>query len=849
MKLILLDGYSLMYRAYHALSTAPMSAPDGTPTTAIHGFMMMLMKIIEDESPDLLAVAFDASRLTFRNDIFDGYKSNRASMPDDMRPQDPLIRELIERMGITLIEKQGYEADDILGTLSKKANEAGMETLIVTGDRDSFQLIGEGTKILYTRKGITDTVIADEEYIRERYGVTPAQLIDVKALMGDSSDNIPGISGIGEKTALRLISQYGDLESALAAADTGEKGKLRERLMEGADTARMCYTLAKIDRGVPLETDVNDLKIGDLSGGAALMRQLGMNQALKRLEKLAGSHSPARMPAAGKAFDASIETFDDINAFRARCDGVRSDWVSIAVTDSFHLSAEGCDLKLTLGGGDLLTAGIEPVDGIAAAKKLLDGAAVRYVCSWRIKGDFDDVALMAYCVNPQRRAFTAAALSEDEGIYGVFEASPSLAIKKLADIYLEKLKSDGMLALYTEIEKPLAKVLRGMEEEGCLIDADALRKQGEEFRAVTQRLEGEFRALAGDDSVNINSPKQLSSLLFEKMGLPKPKKTSQGYSTSAEVLENLAPDYPICAVILEYRKYKKLESTYIDALIRLRDPNGRVHTSFDQTGTATGRLSSFDPNLQNIPVRTELGKGIRAAFIAGPGNVLVDADYSQIELRVLAALSGDEAMTNAFNSGLDIHRTTAAEVHSISPEEVTAEMRSAAKAVNFGIVYGISDFTLAKNTGVSRAEARRYIDLYFSRYPKVKEYLDAAVNSAREKGYAETYMGRRRYIPELASANFNVRAFGERCAMNSPIQGTAADIIKLAMIKVAGELARRGLSSKLILQVHDELLIEAPESEAAEVESLLRECMESVVELPVKIVAEVSSGSNWLECK
>lgn len=849
MKVALLDGYSLMYRAYHALATAPMTAPDGTPTTAVHGFSMMLMRLIADEKPDRIAVAFDAKAATFRHQMFDGYKATRSPMPDDLRAQDPVIRELISLMGIPLIEKPGYEADDILGTISQMCEESGDDALIITGDRDSFQLAGPHTRIMYTRKGLSDTVIVDEEYVREKYGVSPRQLIDVKSLMGDASDNIPGISGIGEKTALRLIAQYGDLESALAGADTGEKGKLRERLLTQAGQARLSRRLAEIDRSVPLELTPDSLKVGNIGGALFRFRELGMNQVSQRLARLAPA-AGRNDKSAGSDIKIEVNRLPDLDALKTACARLAetAEWVAVNCGAAFSLSTNSENLQLALGGGDLLTPGVDAVDALRAAAPLIESGVPVYACGMVLGAQGEDVALMAYCVNPQRKAFTAEALAGDDGAGDIWRACPAAAVKALYEIYSKKLADAEMSHVYRDIELPLSRVLRDMEKEGFLVDEHALRELGKSYRARIAELTGEIYALAGEE-FNINSPKQLSELLFVKLGLPAPKKTSQGFTTNAETLEHLAQEHPICEKILEYRKYKKLESTYIDALLRMRDENGRVHTSFDQTSTATGRISSLEPNLQNIPVRTELGRGIRATFVARPGWLLVDADYSQIELRVLAHIAGDEAMISAFNSGEDIHRRTAAEVHGIPTDQVTAEMRSAAKAVNFGIVYGISDFTLARNIRVSRAEAREYIDRYFERYPGVKAYLDSAVAFARENGYARTLMGRRRYIPEISSTNFNIRSFGERCAMNSPIQGAAADIIKIAMIRVHAALRDAGLRARLILQVHDELMVEAPEEEAEQAAEILRGCMESVTELRVPLKTDISIGRNWLECK
>ena len=857
-KMVLLDGYSLMYRAYHALQT-PMSAPDGTPTNAVHGFVMMLLKVIGEEKPDGLAVAFDVHAPTFRAELFDGYKATRKPMPDDLRMQDPIIRELIARMEIPILECPGYEADDILGTISRACEDGGeREALLVTGDRDSFQLAGAHTTILYTRKGISDTCRVTPEYVRDAYGVEPEQLIDVKSLMGDASDNIPGVAGVGEKTALRLIQTYGSLEETLRQAETREKGKLRERLTTGAEQARMSWKLAKIVRDAPVEIDFDRWKLGNLAGGIPRLRELGMNVAARKLQETARELCPeaaAAESAQEKGPRRGVERIDSLDALAARCAQAEgAEWVALHLGAEFSLATEKLCLSVALGG-DLLSAGISQEEALRAAEPLLRGAG--RVELWNVKllpmdvealrGRAFDVMLAAYVLNPQRRSFAADALCEDEGI-GDFGRCPALALHQLAQAQAAQLRERDLDGVFADLEMPLAYVLRRMEREGFLVDADALRALGASFDEEIARLTREIFDEAGEQ-INLNSPKQLGEMLFERMKLPAPKKTSKGYSTSAEVLETLAERHPICAKILEYRKYQKLRSTYIDSLIQLRDGSGRVHTHFDQVATATGRLSSNEPNLQNIPVRTALGREIRGAFIARPGCVLVDADYSQIELRVLAHISGDETMIDAFRAGEDIHARTAAEVYGVPLSEVTSQMRSASKAVNFGIVYGISDFALARNIGVSRAEARDFMNRYFERYSGVKAYMERAVAEARERGYALTLMGRRRYLPELGSSNFNVRSFGERCAMNSPIQGTAADIIKLAMIRVDEELKRRALRARLILQVHDELILEAPEDEAGAAAALLRECMEGVMRLEVPLKTDITTGGDWRACK
>ena len=858
-KIVILDGYSLMYRAYHALQT-PMNAPDGTPTNAVHGFVMMLLKVIEDERPDAMAVAFDMHAPTFRHKMYDGYKATRKPMPDDLRAQDPIIRELIGQMGLTVIECEGYEADDILGTVSRRCEDSGDQALLVTGDRDSFQLSGPNTTILYTKKGISDTVRVTPEYIQETYGVAPAQLIDVKALMGDASDNIPGVPGIGEKTALKLVQQYQSLTEVLDRAEAEQKGKLKERLVNGRELAELSYRLAKIDREAPIPFAPEQWRTDGLSEALPRLRTLGMNAAARRLTDVAAkaglpqSPKPQTAPATLTA-DAElpkIETLGSREALEARImELTDARWVAVHLGQSLSVATDAARLTLPLGG-DLLSAGIPDDEACAALLPLLALDCPKYLHDLKslpmdieaVKGDIVDVMLLAYAINPQRPGFDAESLCNGAGVDD-FAGHPATAIWRLAQLQLEEMRQTGVERIYREIELPLCYVLRDMEREGMLVDADVLRALGEDFKAHIAALTDEIADLAGE-RVNLNSPKQLGELLFNRLGIPSPKKK---ISTNKEVLEALADDYPICAKLLEYRKYQKLQSTYIDALIPMRDAEGRIHTRFDPVGTATGRISSAEPNLQNIPVRTELGKAIRGAFIARPGWVLVDADYSQIELRVLAHISGDPTMIHAFKEDQDIHARTAAEVYGVPLDEVTSQMRSASKAVNFGIVYGISEFTLAKNIGVSRYEARNFIDRYFERYPGVKAYMDGAVQKGYAQGYVATLMGRRRYLPELRSGNFSLRAFGERCAMNSPIQGTAADIIKLAMIRVYNALRDGGYQARLIMQVHDELIVEAPVFEAERVKGLLKGCMENVFPMDVPLKTDISIGGDWRACK
>ncbi len=855
-KMLLVDGNSLMHRAFHALPV--MTSESGEYTNALHGFMMMLLRVIGEEQPDLMAVAFDRHAPTFRHIKYDDYKAGRAPTPDELRAQFITVRELLAEMNIAMLEMDGYEADDLLGSMSLLCEEKGIDALIITGDRDAFQLAGGHTTVLYTKQGIKDTERVTPEFIREKYGVEPVQLIDVKGLMGDTSDNIPGISGIGEKTALKLISQYGTLEAALDAAETEQKGKLRERLMGGREPAVFSKWLATIDRHAPLKVGPEDCVLKRLSDGLKMLNRLQLKQVAAKLMSMAQEEaSEPEAPAETVLVEGEKEMLD-AEGFRAAMESVSGG--TMAVSLGSHLSAalsDGRQFALRLGG-DLIEPGVtdeQAVGLIQAAAGRADRVVLHDMKNWRRLGlnvhkNAFDVMLAAYLINPQRRGFSQSALCEEAGAHPdeVFAAG---AMLKLHAWQEEKLRKDGMEKLLTDLEQPFACVLAGMEERGFMTDREALMRLDEKFTARISELLCAVGEIAGP-GFNPNSPKQLGGLLFEKLGLPGGKKTKTGWSTSADILEEIAekyPEYEIVPLILEYRKYTKLKSTYIDALLRLRDGEGRIHTSFDQVATATGRISSLEPNLQNIPVRTPLGREIRSAFVAQEGWTLVDADYSQIELRVLAHMSGDKVMCEAFRLGQDIHTRTAAEVYGVPIEEVTGEMRSAAKAVNFGIVYGISDFGLARNIGVSRQEAAAFIERYLGRYPYVKRFMDACVTQGNTEGFVSTLMGRRRYLPELSDRSYNIRQFGERAAMNSPIQGTAADIIKLAMVRVDEALKSMGLRARLILQVHDELIVEAPEDEAEAVRRILKETMEGVMELDVPLTAEVSTGRSWFDCK
>ncbi len=884
LKMLLVDGNSLLHRAFHALPV--MTSENGEYTNALHGFMMMLLRVIAEEKPELIAVAFDRHAPTFRHVRYDAYKAGRAPTPDELRAQFITIRELLAEMNITMLERDGYEADDLLGSMSLKCEHQGIDALIITGDRDAFQLAGEHTTVLYTKQGIKDTERVTPEFIRNKYGVEPVQLIDVKGLMGDSSDNIPGISGIGEKTALKLISKYATVEAVLDNAETDQKGKLRERLINGREDALFSKWLATIDRHAPLAQEPKDCPLKRIADGEKMLARLQLRQVSARLKALAKELDAlnADLSAADKKTEDKKTAADDTEknipsqgtrelldeaAFAERmmqlqreCEESGCRIGELALSMGSHLSVAVCvgrqmrEFALRLGG-DLIEMGANEEQAaalIVPAAAYSERIVLHDLKNWcrlglEIKKDQQvfDVMLAAYLINPQRRGFSQSSLYEEASLQSdeVFSAR---ALLELCRIQEKKLCADKMHSLLTDLEQPFAQVLAEMEQIGFMTDREALVRLDQKFSERIAQLLESIRQIAGI-AFNPNSPKQLGALLFDTLGLPGGKKTKSGWSTSADILESMEDKHPLIPLILEYRKYTKLKSTYVDALLRLRDEQGRIHTVFDQVATATGRISSLEPNLQNIPVRTALGREIRSAFVAQEGWVLVDADYSQIELRVLAHMSGDEVMCEAFKLGQDIHTRTAAEVYDVPIEFVDGEMRSAAKAVNFGIVYGISDFGLAKNIGISRTEAARFIERYLGRYPKVKRFMDSCVTQGRIEGYVSTLMGRRRYLPELCDRSYNIRQFGERAAMNSPIQGTAADIIKLAMVRVHQALKEKALRARLILQVHDELIVEAPQEEAEAVKALLMETMQSVMQLNVPLTAEVNVGMSWFDCK
>ncbi len=872
--MVLVDGNSLMHRAFHALPLLDDGA--GVYTNAVFGFLSMLFRVLKEEQPQYLAVAFDLHGPTFRHRQYQDYKAGRAPTPPELKPQFPLLKELLQAMHIAQVSLEGYEADDMLGTLSARWEALGGQALLITGDRDAFQLAGPHTAILYTKRGITDTQLVTPDYLMQAYALSPGQMIDLKGLMGDTSDNIPGIPGVGEKTALKLLSQYGTLESALERGAAEQKGKLRERLVQYGDQARFSKALATICRDAPIQVDPEALRLHGLAGGRPALERYKLKSLSQRLAQLpgwmlgeagdcpsgdSGQPGPEKGPSpAGESAwrsPAALAGAQDAAAWALAQDPGQA--VALALGEASCALSGGAQGLIPLGGGDLLSPGLTPQDVCRALAPLLAGPGEKLV--WSVKdlmtqmppeaalgGDVYDAMLAAYALNPQRRSYSLPSLLEEAGLAPAEGETQAAKLFPLREAQLGQLDREGLSSLYRDIELPLAYTLRDMERQGFLVDREVLRQLGGQYAQRIQQDREQICQLAGEE-FNLNSPKQLGEVLFGKLGLPGGKKTSKGWSTTADILEELADRHPIVPLVLDYRKYFKLNSTYVEALLRLMGPDGRVHTQFDQTATATGRISSNEPNLQNIPVRTPEGRQIRRAFVAAPGHVLVDADYSQIELRVLAHMSQDQTLCDAFLQGQDIHRRTAAEVYGVPIGQVTGEMRSAAKAVNFGIIYGISDFGLARSIGCSRKEAAGFIQRYFARYPGVKAFMEGQVALAKAQGYVTTLFGRRRYIPELQSPNYNVRSFGQRAAMNSPIQGTAADIIKLAMIRTRRALKEAHLQARLILQVHDELIVEAPEAEKEAVAQLLRQSMEGAAQLRAPLKADLAMGRDWHECK
>ena len=881
-KILLVDGHSIINRAFYGVTDLTNS--EGLHTNAIYGFLNTLFKVLEEEKPDYLTVAFDVKAPTFRHQMYDAYKGTRKPMPAELHEQVPVLKDVLHAMGIATMEKAGLEADDLLGTVAKRSEALGMEVTVLSGDRDLLQLATEHIRIRLpkTKGGVTETENYNTQDVIDRYQVTPLQIIELKALMGDSADNIPGVPGIGEKTATNLIVQYGNIENAYAHVEEIKPNRAKNALQEHYDMAVMSKALATINIDCDYDYDWDMAKLGNIytQEAYALIKRLEFKNMLSRFQVDA--------PANDK-FEKTFRMIEDFGV----ADQVLNK-AAAALRLAFAIHREGDEilsLSLTLSEKETY---VIPVAGFVTADWLLGRLGeifpkVPEIATLKLKeelkclaahgvnvdkeqqGAFLDAEIAAYLLNPLKDSYAyeelareyagltipsyaelfgkdklTKVLEEKTGAFRIYGGYSSYVLYQSMPVLLAHLQETGMEDLYRTMEMPLVWTLFGMEQEGVRVDAQALKSYGDELAVRIGELETRIYKEAGEN-FNINSPKQLGVILFDKMGLKGGKKTKTGYSTSAEVLEKLAPECPFVADILEYRQLTKLKSTYADGLTAYIGPDERIHTTFQQTITATGRLSSVEPNLQNIPIRMELGRQIRKVFIPKDGCVLVDADYSQIELRVLAHMSGDENLIHAYREAQDIHRLTASQVFHIPFDEVTDLQRRNAKAVNFGIVYGISSFGLSQDLSISRKEAQEYIQKYFETYPKIKEFLDSCVTEAKEKGYARTMFGRRRPMPELKSSNFMQRSFGERVAMNAPIQGTAADIIKIAMIRVDQRLKAEGLKSRLLLQVHDELLLEASTEELDAVEQILSEEMEGAAELSVPLEIDMKQGKNWYE--
>ncbi len=845
--LLAVDGNSLLYQAYHAFFKANLTTRDGFPTGALKGFFTKFIELLKLE-PSHVAVAFDVHQPTFRHERYAEYKLGRKPADEDLKKQMPVVRELLREMGVSVVECPRYEGDDVLGTFSRMAERAGMETLIATGDRDSFQLITDKTKIYYTK----DNSVVDEAALMEKYGLQPDRMRDLKALMGDASDHIPGVAGVGEKTALKLLDTYGDLEGVLAHADE-VKGKLGERLRDGAEEARFSYWLGTIACDAPVSETLDDCVFSFEQTGKAKQHlyELELNSIADKL--------PGGEPVSEQTFEVETVPITSEEDLRSALSALKdADAIAVTTVPTLALSG-GDDRAYVLTAGETLFDVCMDEDeayGILGAWLLreqkalyaFDAKNLYHKCCFSpdaLPKLVFDAMLSDYLLQSNRPVESYEALCREW--LKVEHASAAY----LFELYrrMDRAICDASLSvLLHEVELPLLNVLYGMECIGFMTDADVLEALHRRFSDRAKVLEAQIYEAAGE-TFNILSTKQLGRILFEKLQLPSGKKTKTGFSTDADTLESIAPLHPIVGDVLSYRFLTKLDSTFTEGLLKQRGSDGRIHTRFMQCVTATGRISSTEPNLQNIPVRTPEGREIRKAFVPSDGNVLVGADYSQIELRLLAHISGDEGFIAAFNNGEDIHARTAAEVFHVPLELVSKEQRSAAKAVNFGIVYGISDFGLAKNLGVSVGAASGYIKRYFERYPKVEAYLKESVEAAKKAGYAKTLYGRRRPLPELNASNYNVRQFGERVAMNMPIQGTAADIIKIAMVRVDRALKDGGFKARLVLQIHDELIVDTPKDEAKAVAALMEQCMEQVADLKVRLIAEAKCGESWFDTK
>ena len=896
---VLIDGNSIMNRAFYGIMGSKMlTTRDGKYTNAVYGFLAILFKLIEDTNPKYMAVAFDLKTPTARHKLYEGYKANRKGMPDELAEQMPLIKEILRAMNIDIVEKEGYEADDVLGTLSRYGEKQGLHVTILSGDRDTFQLATDNVtiRIPRTKGGKTETDLFDKSKILETYGIEPKQLIEVKGLQGDSSDNIPGVPGIGEKTALSLIQKYGSIENLYDKIEKNEddlKGKQREKIKDNKELAELSKTLGTINLEVPIEDTLEQFKVEewDKEKVLKLFKELNFNRYIERFhltgEKQESQEETYKIEF--KTVEKSIEEIVDIIKTQKRM--------------IFYLQTEKEDnldniIKENITGMSVYNIDTQEAyyiklnqEEIAKLKDIFEDETIKktsinltkvYILLKQVNITLDgienDISVGAYILNPTNNKLDLKNLAmqylelDIEEYIGeedkqkqmtLFEETSNADVKKDSEKYtlyayiiekintmvIQKLKETNSFDLYTNIDMPTVEVLSSMQWNGMYVDEQELSAFGEELTSQIEVLTKVIHEMAGEE-FNINSTKQLGEILFEKMKLPVIKKTKNGYSTDVDVLEKLKREDPIIGKILEYRQLMKLNSTYVEGLKPFINPKTkRIHSFFHQTITATGRISSTEPNLQNIPTRFELGKRVRKVFKPEEGKVYIDADYSQIELRVLAHISEDKHMIDAFNHNEDIHKQAASKVFKTPIDEVTKEQRSNAKAVNFGIVYGISDFGLAEQLGISRKRAKQYIDEYLTEYAGIKKFMENIIEKTKEKGYVETLFHRRRYVPELNSKNYMVRQFGNRVAMNTPIQGTAADIMKIAMIHVNEELKKRGLKAKIILQVHDEMMIEAPESEKKEVKDIMKKEMESAIQLKIPLVAEISEAKNWYDCK
>lgn len=864
-KLLILDSNSILNRAFYGVRY--LSAKDGTPTNAIYGFLNILLKLIKEQEPDYICAAFDVKAPTFRHKQYEGYKAQRKPMPEGLAAQMPLAKDVLRAMGVTILEKEGYEADDIIGTVARLCEESEISCFIATGDKDDLQLASDKTKVILTvtKSGYNETIIYDDKAVKEKYHVTPTEFIDVKALMGDPSDNIPGVKGVGEKTAMSLIEKHHSIEYIYENIDgIGLKGAMLQKMKDGREMAFMSKELATINRNTPIEFNAEECVFDGFENNGELyeiLKRLELNSIIKKLD-LSGGDNVKENEDIFKDFSYQVGDKNMISGDKVTVvldfDGDNISSAAVGVGNNAVVLNEQDDIKELLEDDSIAKVMFDVKEAIVKLNGRID-----------IKNIVDDTAIAAYLVDPAKNEYTIEKLASEyfgtviekpevkqlsllddvETDRSEYLAKCAVALGVLNECIGDKIKENGQEKLYQEVELPLVTVLAHLEINGFLVDDNQLKEFADKLGEKIDALTNEIYMLAGEE-FNINSPKQLGVILFEKLELKPVKKTKTGYATNADVLEKLRDKHPIVNFIMEYRQLAKLKSTYCDGLTAVVNPNThRIHSVFTQTVTVTGRLSSTEPNLQNIPTRTELGREIRKMFVAKDGYVLVDADYSQIELRVLAHIANDETMINAFRNNEDIHAVTASQVLGIPLEDVTKEQRSSAKAVNFGIVYGIGEFSLAQDLHISVKEAKAYIESYLEKYNGVRNYMESIKEQAKKDGYVKTMLNRIRYIPELKSPNYNIRQFGERVALNTPIQGTAADIIKLAMVRVDNRLINEGLKSKLILQVHDELIVEAHKDEVDKVKQILSEEMQSAMELNVPLKVDMSTGHSWYDAK